>query len=126
MVVLKTYRLKSATKWLLSVTFLLSTFSFSNYVGHASVERTVNPIELVSHFGSKTGGQSITYQKALAQGSNNTSLHFSKSCAIGLRMAYDQMHKIKFDSYSDRVYITMPVGIFYQAKKIPQNEETHP
>ncbi|MEK6152612.1 hypothetical protein WIW50_05105 [Flavobacteriaceae bacterium 3-367] len=118
--------MKSATKWLLSVTFLLSMFSFSNYVGHASAERAVNPIELVSHFGSKTGKQTIAYQKAAAQWGNNTGPHVFTSCAIGLQMAYDRLNKVKFDSHSDQTYITLLPGILYHHKKIPQNEEIPP
>lgn len=126
MMVFKTYGLKSTTKGLLSVAFLLGIFSFSSYVGHTSSEQAIHPIELVSASKSAIGKRTIAYKKALAQRANHLALHFAKSEEMGLRTAYNQRDKVKFDSYCDQFYITLPIRHFYRAKNIPQNTEAHP
>ncbi|SNY99460.1 hypothetical protein [Flagellimonas pacifica] len=121
-----TYQLRSSTRWLLSVTFLLSFFSFSGDAGLSSVRLTNNPIELVSVSKSEINKRTTDYKNAASRSNASNICNFSKSCELCSLRAYNQLEKVKFNSYANQIYTVVFASLLYQVTRIQQNSKEYP
>lgn len=121
----KTYQLRSSTRWLLSVIFLFSFFSFSSYIGHSPLEQSINPIELVSTSKSERGRRTIAYKNVVRP--NDSNIHnFSKSWELYCLRSYNRLEEVKFDDYSDQVHTVAFFNLLYQVARMQQNSKEYP
>ena len=124
----KKYRKDKLMQWLLSVTLLLSVFSFSGYSCHATSIRQAVQTEWVFFDQLKTDKETGIFKK-------NNNLNDVLSCFISTNYAlnifatrnklstYNTRVKVTFDTLSNQFRQMKPTLRFHHIKTIPQTSK---
>jgi hypothetical protein len=117
---------KSLYRWLLTVTFLFSFFSFSGYIGNVlHHEQQVFSTELVvKTVVKRTTHFSGTFKKFPAK---DISSIFSKPVIKNALRVYNALSKTRFDYTSAHIFTFDPTERFFRIRKtLPGTEEDLP
>ncbi len=117
-----TYHKVKQMKWLLTVTFLFSFFTFSGYPGHYQSRQQATQTELVIS-NVKTCKRTISYKKAIEPNSSNHFLINPFIYRADTLYAYNKLTHVKLTSVTRQSYSTKSFHRFLQVKTIPQSSD---
>jgi hypothetical protein len=110
------------SRWLLTVTMLLSVFAFSGYNTNTTLLNNKKPqTELIRSTKATTNKITVAFKKTITAYHRHIFINYFNNHATGLLLIYNKLIKVKFDNILKLYQSIDQADKFIQLKNIPRN-----